>query len=216
MCQEDIAQVTEINREAFPTEWPPANYRHELQNRLAHYIVVCDEGKTADKFEAKAHPGLTSRLRQLFGLHPLPTNEPPPSDRHYIVGFVGFWVLADEAHITAIAVREAYRRHGVGELLLTVAIDLATELKARIVTLEVRVSNTVAQCLYTKYGFTRVGIRRGYYTDNREDAVLMSTQDIGLAPFQVCLQQLKQSYSGKWGEPSIKLSGNYLVQPGNR
>ncbi|MFH0768495.1 MAG: ribosomal protein S18-alanine N-acetyltransferase [Chloroflexota bacterium] len=216
MCQEDIAQVTEINREAFPTEWPPANYRHELQNQLAHYIVVCDGEKTTDKIEVKAHSGLTQRLRQLFGLRPLPTNEPPPSDRHYVVGFVGFWVLADEAHITAIAVREAYRRHGVGELLLIASIDLATELKAHIVTLEVRVSNIVAQSLYSKYGFIRAGIRRGYYTDNREDGIIMSTPEIGLTPFREHFQQLKQIYSGKWGKPAINLFGKHPVPPGKR
>ena len=49
MRPEDIAQATEIDREAFPTQWPSANYQHELQNRLAHYIVACDEEKTVDE-----------------------------------------------------------------------------------------------------------------------------------------------------------------------
>jgi len=202
MGKEDIAQVTQINREAFPTEWPPADYRHEMQNRLAHYIVIYDEGKNIDKTEVKASiekdlTGLASRLRQLFSHHRFSSDKLPPSNRHYIIGFAGFWVMADEAHITSIAVREAYHRQGIGKLLLLAIINLATELKARVITLEVRASNIIAQSLYTKYGFTRVGIRHGYYTDNREDGIVMSIEDINTASFQTHLQQLKQTYSRK-------------------
>jgi len=67
------------------------------------------------------------------------------------------------------------------------------------ITLEVRASNIAAQSLYSKYGFAQVGLRRGYYTDNREDGVLMSTEDIASVPFQVRLQELKQAHSEKWG-----------------
>ncbi len=199
MRKEDIAQVNKIDREAFPTQWPPANYEHELQNRLAHYIVACDEERTVEKPEAKASPEkgllrLVSSVRQLFD-HDFFSNELPPSGKEYIVGFTGFWIMADEAHITNIAVRELHRRQGIGELLLISTIDLATELNAGIITLEVRASNTAAQSLYSKYGFAQVGVRRGYYTDNREDGILMSTESITSASFQARLQQLKQVHS---------------------
>jgi len=144
-------------------------------------------------------------LRRLFNRNRFFSNELPSSRGHYIIGFAGFWVLADEAHIITIAVREAYRQQGIGELLLISIIGLATELKARMVTLEVRASNTVAQTLYTKYGFAQVGVRRGYYIDtgynidSREDGLLMSTQNITSAAFQTHLQQLKQAHSRKWG-----------------
>lgn len=210
MRKEDVTQVTEIDREAFPNQWPPPNYHHELRNRLAHYIVACDEEKTVDTPEVQAPSnkdltGLASRLRQLFSRNRLSSKELPPPDRHYIIGFAGFWVMADEAHITSIAAWEAYRRQGIGETLLISLINLALELNARLITLEVRSSNTAAQSLYAKYGFTQVGTRRGYYTDrgyhidNREDAVLMSTQDITSAAFQAQLEQLKQVHSRKWG-----------------
>ena len=204
MRKEDIAQVNEIDREAFPTQWPAANYQHELQNRLAHYIVACDEGKTVEEPEVKASPEkglprLLSRARQLFNHNRFFSNELPPSGKEYITGFAGFWIMVDEAHITNIAVRELYRYQGIGELLLISTIDLATELNARIITLEVRASNTAAQSLYHKYGFTQTGLRRGYYTDNREDAVLMSTENITSASFQARLNQLKQAHSRKWG-----------------
>ena len=203
MGKEDIAQVNEIDREAFPTQWPSANYQHELQNRLAHYIVACDEESTVEEPGVKASsekgfPRLASRVRQLFNYR-FPTNELPPSGKEYIIGFVGFWIMADEAHITNIAVRQLYRRQGIGELLLISTIDLATELNAHIITLEVRASNNAAQNLYHKYGFTQTGLRHGYYVDNKEDAVLMSAENITSASFQVHLQRLKQAHSRKWG-----------------
>ena len=204
MRKEDVALVTDIDREAFSTQWPPPNYQHELQNRLARHIVACDDEKLVEHPEVKARTkknstGLASIMRRLFNHNHFFNNELPPSRRHYVTGFAGFWVMADEAHITAIAVREAYRQQGIGELLLISVIGLATELNARIVTLELRASNAVAQSLYAKYGFTQVGTRHAYYIDNREDAIVMSTQDITLASFQKHLQQLKQTHSRKCG-----------------
>jgi ribosomal-protein-alanine N-acetyltransferase len=154
--------------------------------------------------EVKAPPekgflGLITRVRRLFTHDHFFSNELPPSNRHYIIGFAGFWVTADEAHITNIAVREPYRCQGIGERLLISVIDLATKLNARIITLEVRASNTAAQKLYYKYGFIQVGVRRGYYIDDREDGILMSTENITSASFQAQLQQLKQAHSRKWG-----------------
>ncbi len=209
MCVADIAQVDEIDREAFPTLWPPANYKHELQNRLAHYIVAYDEEKTIEGPEVKAPPekGLSRlmyKVRQLFAPRSS-RNDLPPSGEKYIIGFCGFWIMADEAHITNIAVRESYQRQGIGELLLIAAIDLAARLSSRLLTLEVRVSNATAQSLYYKCGFTRTGLRQGYYTDNREDAVLMSAENINSAPFQAHLKRLKQAHSKKWGRARYEL-----------
>jgi ribosomal-protein-alanine N-acetyltransferase len=204
MRSEDIAQVTGIDREAFPRMWPPANYRHELENRLAHYIVACEEGKTVEEPEVKAIPekgfsGLAFRVRRLFNHDRFFENEMPASGKEYVVGFAGFWFMADEAHLTSIAVREEYHRQGIGELLFISIIDLATELNASIITLEVRASNTAALNLYGKYGFIQVGLRRGYYTDDREDAILMTAENITSASFQARLQQLKQAHSRRWG-----------------
>lgn len=204
MCREDIAQVTEIDRKAFPSLWPPVDYRRELENRLAHYIVADDEGKTVEETEVEAIPergfsGLASKVRRLFNHNRFFGNEVLVSGKEYVVGFAGFWFMADEAHIISIAVREEYQRQGIGELLLISVINLTTELNARIITLEVRASNIAAHSLYYKYGFTQVGLRRGYYTDNREDAVLMTAENITSAPFRACLQQLKQAHSRKWG-----------------
>ena len=170
MHEEDIAQVTEIDHESFPSEWPPMNYERELQSWLSHCIVACKE-----------------------------CDEPPPSGKEYIMGFAIFWMMADEAHITNLAVRKIRRRQGIGELLLISMIDMARELNAHNLTLEVRASNIAAQSLYSKYIFTRVGLRRRYYTDNKEDAVLMATESISSTSFQLLLNWLKKAHSKKWG-----------------
>ncbi len=199
MSKGDIPQVNEIDHEAFPTMWPPPNYRRELGNRLAHYIVACDDEQEIEEPPLKTapqggFPGLLSRLRRLFS-----REEPLSATREYIFGFAGFWILAGEVHITNIAVREKHRRQGIGELLLISLVNMATKLDAHLITLEVRVSNIAAQGLYSKYGFAKVSVRRGYYSDNREDGVLMSLEDITSAPVQTNLQRLKQAHLERWG-----------------
>jgi ribosomal-protein-alanine N-acetyltransferase len=93
MRQEDAIQMAEISLEAFPTMQPPTNYQREYRNPLAHYIVVHD----------------LAANREVFGV----------KLTRYMVGYAGFWLMADEAHIVDIAVRETYRRQGLGELLLS-------------------------------------------------------------------------------------------------
>lgn len=201
MRPEDVAQVAEIDREAFPTLWPPVNYQRELENSLAYYLVACDEGREVDPEVPAVDTGrsVIARVRRLFKAGRLPVAGLTPPGAKYIAGFAGTWIMAGEAHITNIAVREAYRRQGIGELLLIATIDLATSLEAHLLTLEVRASNDAAQALYSKYGFSEVGVRRGYYIDNKEDAVLMSTGDITAASFQGHLEQLRQTHSRRLG-----------------
>jgi len=203
MRQEDLAQVIAIDREAFPTQWPPPNYRQELQNQLASYIVVCDDTRTFTGPEVKPNglSWLASMIKRWLNRNLSPDDDKSLADRQYIVGFAGIWVIADEAHLTNIAVRQQYQRQGIGELLLISALDLAKEMKASIMTLEVRASNLTAQNLYRKYGFTQVGIRRGYYLDNREDGILMSTESITSDTFQTRLQQLREALARKSGWP---------------
>jgi len=210
MRREDIDQVSKIDREAFATEWPPPNFKRELDNRLAHYIVACNASELVEEAGETdpAERGLTrllSVVRRLFGQDRLPDNRRSARGNECITGFAGFWVMADEAHITSIATREAFRRRGIGELLLQSIIDQATRLKARIITLEVRVSNTVAQALYTKYGFSQVGVRRAYYSDNLEDAIVMSTDHIASPSYQAHLKELKKAYATKWGQARYQL-----------
>ena len=88
------------------------------------------------------------------------------------IGYAGMWTIMDEAHITNIAVREAYRGRKLGEKLLDELMKTAAYLGMERMTLEVRVSNRIAQSLYQK-GFESAGLRKGYYSDNGEDAMIM-------------------------------------------
>lgn len=93
----------------------------------------------------------------------------------HIVGYAGLWLSLDEAHITTFAVLPDYRRRKIGERMLVAIFDRAAKLGAEWLTLEVRASNIGAQKLYEKYGFRPAGIRRRYYSDNNEDAIIMWT-----------------------------------------
>ena len=94
----------------------------------------------------------------------------------HIVGYAGLWLSLDEAHITTFAVLPEYRRRKIGERMLVAIFERAEKLGAEWLTLEVRASNLPAQRLYEKYGFRPAGIRRRYYSDNNEDAIIMWTE----------------------------------------
>ena len=90
-----------------------------------------------------------------------------------IVAYGGIWVILEDAHVTTIAVAPEHRGKRLGEQMLVYLIHRAMDLSAAWITLEVRETNTVAQNLYKKYGFTTVSTRRGYYSDNSENALVM-------------------------------------------
>lgn len=90
-----------------------------------------------------------------------------------VIAYGGIWVILEEAHITNIAVHPDYRCKGIGETLLNALLDKAYARGAKEITLEVRVSNLPAQWLYKKSGFSEEGIRKNYYEDNKEDALIM-------------------------------------------
>ena len=197
MRQEDISQVTAIDRESFPTMLPSTNYQRELKSPLAHYIVAYDDEKMLGESETaweETEQSLGFISRVIFR-----NRVAPPSGKQYITGFAGFWIMAGEAHIINFAVRQSYRRRGIGGLLLISLLDLARELHSLLLTLAVRASNSAAQSLYRKYGFPETGLRRGYYSDDKEDAVIMTVENIDSASFQEHLNHLKQAHSRKWG-----------------
>lgn len=176
---EDVGQVLEVDRESYTLPWPASAYRREiLHNRNARYLVLrClsdSELDSARGAEEEQKPRLPFPfLRWTRG-----------GDGHHvgrpgqIIGYAGMWLMIDEAHITTIAVRESWRGRGLGELLLASMIQSAHEMGAERLTLEVRVSNESAQNLYRKYGFQEGGLRRRYYSDNNEDAYIMTTNSI--------------------------------------
>ena len=203
MQLQDIHQVAQIDHEAFPTEWPPTNFKRELENRMAHYIVACEDKpapphKTAKPVPARDTGGLLGSMKKLLGLKS-PVPNASSMEEEPVLGYAGMWIMADEAHITSIASRGQSRRKGIGEALLMAIIELAARRNARLVTLEVRVSNITAQTLYLKYGFQKTGMRKGYYLDNKEDAIIMTTDYIGADSFRDRIHQLKDAHARKWG-----------------
>lgn len=182
MRLEDIPQVVDIERQSFPSPWPARAYRYEVaQNRLAHYFVATTEVAQDTQQEPDEEAGLLGRIQTW--------THRSHAGRRRVVGYCGFWVVAQEAHISTIAVEPRYRGRGIGQLLLVTAIEKALELGATLVSLEVRVSNFAAQNLYRKYGFKRVGRRPRYYSDNREDALIMTVDHITSAPYQRLFRQ---------------------------
>jgi ribosomal-protein-alanine N-acetyltransferase len=118
-----------------------------------------------------------------------------------LVGFAGLWVMVDEAHITTFAVDPRWRRRGIGERLLLALLDLAEGRRAREVTLEVRLSNMPARRLYEKYGFRPVGIRPRYYSDNGEDALIMTTEALASAAMRARVDRLRAALDARPIDP---------------
>ena len=203
----DVVEVAEIEREAFPTTWPPTPFRKELSNRLARYLVAWERLDARLLLQPPAasdpppEPGLLSKLlRGSLRRSADPVVEAPRQPwEGMLPGYVGIWFLADEAHITSIASRERYRGKGVGELLLIGSIELALLRGARVVTLEVRVSNEPAKALYRKYHFQEVGVRKNYYSDNNEDAYVMTTDPIASPAYQERFLGLMEQHTHRWG-----------------
>ena len=90
-----------------------------------------------------------------------------------VVGYVGIWLVVDEGHITNVAVHPDWRRKHIAEAIIATLIDVTESHGVMAHTLEVRASNTPAQKLYEKFGFKPMGVRKGYYEDNNEDAIIM-------------------------------------------
>ena len=95
-----------------------------------------------------------------------------------VVAFAGLWLMADEAHVTTFAVHPDWRRQGIAQRLMVALLELSLEIGAERMTLEVRASNEAAQTLYRRFGFVTVGRRPRYYTDDGEDALIMTTPEL--------------------------------------
>lgn len=188
MRESDVPRVQEIERLSFTTPWSAATYLRELRSTSeARYVVARSSEVPPREIETNLPPRrrwLASLLPGIFGS--ISTASPYP-----VVGYGGVWITVDEGHITTIATALEVRGQGVGELVLNGLIDAARELGADVLTLEVRVSNVIAQNLYRKYGFEARGTRRRYYTDNNEDALIMWTNSISTQAYQYRLHELR-------------------------
>jgi ribosomal-protein-alanine N-acetyltransferase len=175
MCEADVDQIMPIERLSFPAPWPASAYRYELlQNALSSYLVLRDRrSEERPRHRKPRWPGKSAEPA-------LP-----------VVSYGGFWIILDEGHISTIAVHPDWRGQGLGELMLVALMEAAILRGAGELTLEVRVSNLVAQNLYRKAGYVEVGWRKRYYHDNNEDALIMTTPRVDEEAFAAQYAGLK-------------------------
>ncbi|NLD71980.1 MAG: ribosomal protein S18-alanine N-acetyltransferase [Chloroflexi bacterium] len=184
MAAAHVPTVAAIERRVFTHPWSLTNFMHEVEdNRFSEYLVLCYRPWIAS--------GSADATRPRRFLRPL-RRRAAEEDRS-LLGYVGFWLMVDEGHISTLAVQPAWRGRGLGELLLSAIIGRAMERGASHATLEVRRTNAVAQALYRKYGFQFVGVRKGYYLDNHEDALIMTTDDLASAEYQALYARLQEA-----------------------
>ncbi|MEC9309164.1 MAG: ribosomal protein S18-alanine N-acetyltransferase [Chloroflexota bacterium] len=208
MGAEDVDEVINIEREAFSPLWPGTSFRRQLNNRYSAYLVAAENVEDVDDLpaimedEADSKETFRNRLVRI-ARNVVSKSTIANSHGHKLSGYVGIWFQGNESHITEIAVREEYRGQGIGELLLIGSILAATRNGSTVVTLEVRMSNFIAQRLYEKYGFSTAGIRKGYYSDNREDALIMTTNPIHTSEYRSKFIELQELFTKRRGKIEI-------------
>ncbi len=165
MTTADLDEVLAIERASFRSPWSQRAYQAELDSLYGVYRVLRlappESSGPAPWQPQRRWPGWLGGRR-------------PAADRGPLVGYHGFQLVLDEAHIMTIAVHPDYRRRGLGELLLLDVFDEARRHGASRLTLEVRVGNVAAQELYRKYGFTVEGRRLRYYADGEDGLIMWS------------------------------------------
>ena len=218
MRLEHIPAVSAIEKLSFPQPWPQNAYRREIsENRMAHYIVARRIGARSESQPPAPEPppsgqpasgDLIGRLSRFLRSPEPPRSPQLEEELRSIVGYAGIWVMTDEAHITTIASHPDVRGQGVGEFLLVALVHRAIAVGARWMTLEVRASNATAQNLYRKYTFKEMGVRRRYYSDNGEDALVMWTDALDSESFQAALDRNEQRLAERLGSAEVRLGGN--------
>lgn len=117
-----------------------------------------------------------------------------------VVGYAGMWAIMDEAHITTIAVEPVHRGKKIGERLLYALLEEAALRGADRATLEVRERNAAAQGLYRKFGFREAAIRKNYYSDNQENAVVMWLDGLGTRTYFDRMRELRRAMYAAYDE----------------
>ncbi len=178
MTTSDVPEVAALEQVCFSLPWSARAFDHEVRNNpMAHFLALRMRSPRTQSEQARNTRWWAKRA--------------PSDSLGKLVGYGGLWLIVDEGHICTLAVHPDYRGRGLGEMLLVGLIERASALGAAVATLEVRVSNEAAQSLYDKYGFAQVGVRKGYYTDTHEDALIMTTGMLASPAYQERFQALK-------------------------
>jgi [ribosomal protein S18]-alanine N-acetyltransferase len=178
MAVEDIPEVLVIDAASFTPPWPDRSYRFEINESNVSYMLVLEQPAQ------RPVRGLRRLWKNLLG------DNGATEEATMVVGYGGLWKIADEAHVSTIATHPEYRGRKFGEIMLAGMIQRAITLQAGYIVLEVRVSNTVAQNLYYKYGFELQATKKNYYHHDREDAYEMH-----LYLTEAAIEQFKQQYT---------------------
>ena len=193
MHERDLPQIADIERESFTPTWPQTAYKRELANSMARYFVAAELDAPPRGGGVPHGDGVLHMLGRRF-------RKRAPGAGEHILGFIGLWLMVNEAHIVTFAVRESHRRLGIGERLLLAAYDCAVEHDQACLTLEVRRSNDSAQRLYEKYSMEHVGLRVRYYTDNNEDAVIMTSPPLSDPAYRLRVERLREAHRARFGD----------------
>ena len=164
MQTNDIKQVSTIDHLSFDPPWPSNSYTFEINQSTVSHMVVLEELEANNSQPVPSSKPLRRFINQLRG------RAAAPHPNRKIVGYGGLWKIADEAHVSTIAIHPDYRGNSYGEILLAGMYYKAITLNANYIVLEVRVSNTVAQNLYRKYNFVNFDVKKNYYRSDNEDA----------------------------------------------
>ncbi len=216
MDELDIAEVSSLERHCFSNPWPQSAYRRELRNTSQNRYVVLRLGSgTAEEWMQRPEPTNGRSFRFRLPLPQLGRRAGNDLGEGSIIGFSGFWILFDEAHITTIGVDPRFRRRHLGELLLLDMVEAARRQGARYLSLEVRKSNASAIRLYEKYDFSIRGVKPRYYTDDGEDAFVMWSGDIRTPEFRERLQALRADLEAEFGDSAVlpASADAFLFQP---
>jgi ribosomal-protein-alanine N-acetyltransferase len=114
-----------------------------------------------------------------------------------VVGYAGMFRAVDDGHITTVAVDPAWQRHGVATRMLLALARAAVDRGCRNLTLEVRMSNSGAQALYQRFGFVPAGVRKGYYPETGEDALVMWANDVDTEAYAARLDEIDSGIPGR-------------------
>ncbi len=189
MSPEDISSVLELDRLCFGGLWNAQSYQRELDSPNSDLLILVisldsQDGKNEATFKS-------SKIQSHTNNHPM------------IIGIGCLWAILEEAHITILGIHPQYRRLGLGQLLIYALMKSAWEKRLERATLEVAVSNTSALSLYHKFGFQKVGCRRGYYQQTGEDALILWRGHLHDPEFEKTLSE--------WHEEAINRIHGYQV-----
>jgi ribosomal-protein-alanine N-acetyltransferase len=222
MTQDDVPDVSRVERRCFSNPWPVSAYRRELQNPSQNYYVVLrDVPENGREHLQPSPPAVETEQPDSAAGRQLPRRSLLPlslggrqdgngADGAHVIGFGGMWFAFDEAHITTLGVDPEHRGRGLGEFLLLGLIDEAIARGANWLTLEVRVSNVSAQALYRKYQFSEQGTRRRYYSDNNEDAFIMWSPSLRDPEFRAVIEARRRQLADRLARTVIPSASSPL------